>query len=53
MIGGDGINDESNKTAPPPPEKNYLTKPQLPIEHKQVEDFLEAGFVYFIGVGFF
>ena len=33
--------------------KNYLTKPQLPIEHKQVEDFLEAGFVYFVGVGFF
>ncbi len=26
MIGGDGINDESNKTAPAPTRKNYMTK---------------------------
>ena len=26
MIGGDGINDESNKTAPAPDTQIYLTK---------------------------
>ena len=29
MIGGDGINDESNKTAPPPTDHFNLTKHKL------------------------
>ena len=30
MIGGDGINDESNKTAPAPTRKKYMTKHETP-----------------------
>ena len=37
MIGGDGINDESNKTAPAPTRNTDLTKySQKPTERKRV-----------------